>query len=236
MPQDRDTPHNVQSLPEMRGLTVRQPWAWAIVFGGKLVENRTWTTGYRGPLAIHAAVPASRRGLRSPLVARALRTWHRRGGEEDPFRHRGAIIGIAELQDCHYAEPGCCDSPWAEYEVYSEDERRPGRVTHWVLVNPRPVEPPIPVRGRLQVWRMGGELQAQVWRQRTFAKADHEQWYRETGHCGGCGGPGNYCSCSASVPCGCRGLHEMGSAGPEGLEAIMGLGPVTVGEQASLFG
>lgn len=34
-------------------LTVRQPWAWCIEHG-KPVENRTWQTRYRGPLAIHA--------------------------------------------------------------------------------------------------------------------------------------------------------------------------------------
>lgn len=27
-------------------LTIRQPWAWAIVSGGKDVENRTWATAH----------------------------------------------------------------------------------------------------------------------------------------------------------------------------------------------
>jgi hypothetical protein len=44
----------VLRLPKMRALTVQQPWAWAIVHGGKDVENRTQAWGYRGPLAIHA--------------------------------------------------------------------------------------------------------------------------------------------------------------------------------------
>jgi hypothetical protein len=38
-----------------KAISVRQPWAWAIVHAGKYVENRTWRTGYRGPLFIHAA-------------------------------------------------------------------------------------------------------------------------------------------------------------------------------------
>lgn len=38
----------------IRCLTVRQPWASAIFLCGKDVENRTGTTNYRGPLAIHA--------------------------------------------------------------------------------------------------------------------------------------------------------------------------------------
>jgi hypothetical protein len=40
--------------PAVRVVTIRQPWAWAIVYGGKDVENRRWRTSYRGPLLIHA--------------------------------------------------------------------------------------------------------------------------------------------------------------------------------------
>ena len=35
-------------------LTIRQPWAWAIIYGGKDVENRSWLTKHRGPLLVHA--------------------------------------------------------------------------------------------------------------------------------------------------------------------------------------
>jgi hypothetical protein len=38
----------------MKPLSIRQPWAWAIVAGLKRYENRTWTTPYRRPLLIHA--------------------------------------------------------------------------------------------------------------------------------------------------------------------------------------
>ena len=41
----------------MRILTVKQPWAWAIIHGQKDVENRTKSLGpYRGPVAIHAGL------------------------------------------------------------------------------------------------------------------------------------------------------------------------------------
>jgi hypothetical protein len=39
----------------MKALTIRQPWAWCIVHAGKDVENRSWSTQHRGPIAIHAA-------------------------------------------------------------------------------------------------------------------------------------------------------------------------------------
>jgi|ERR1019366_4441992 hypothetical protein len=37
----------------MKALTINQPWAEMICRGLKRVENRTWPTNYRGPLAIH---------------------------------------------------------------------------------------------------------------------------------------------------------------------------------------
>jgi hypothetical protein len=38
----------------MKALSIRQPWAWLIVNGLKDIENRDWTTNYRGFLLIHA--------------------------------------------------------------------------------------------------------------------------------------------------------------------------------------
>lgn len=36
-------------------LSLRQPWAWMVVHGGKTIENRKWNTTRRGPILIHAA-------------------------------------------------------------------------------------------------------------------------------------------------------------------------------------
>jgi hypothetical protein len=38
--------------PEMKCLSVRQPWASMIARGEKTIEVRTWSTTYRGPLVI----------------------------------------------------------------------------------------------------------------------------------------------------------------------------------------
>lgn len=35
-------------------LSVRQPWASAIIWAGKDVKNRTWATAYRGRFYTHA--------------------------------------------------------------------------------------------------------------------------------------------------------------------------------------
>lgn len=45
----------------MKALTIWQPWASLIAVGAKRIETRPWSTRYRGPLAIHAAL--SKKGL-----------------------------------------------------------------------------------------------------------------------------------------------------------------------------
>lgn len=41
-------------------LSLRQPWAWAVVHAGKTIENRRWNTRFRGPFLIHAAKAMTR--------------------------------------------------------------------------------------------------------------------------------------------------------------------------------
>jgi hypothetical protein len=45
----------VRKISEMSALTIIQPWAQCIVRKGKNVENRDWSTNYRGTIAIHAS-------------------------------------------------------------------------------------------------------------------------------------------------------------------------------------
>lgn len=39
----------------IKTISIRQPWAWAIIHAGKPVENRSWPSKYLGPLLIHAS-------------------------------------------------------------------------------------------------------------------------------------------------------------------------------------
>lgn len=45
-----------------KALSVRQPWAWALLHG-KPVENRTWAPRYRGILLIHASLKFDNEGF-----------------------------------------------------------------------------------------------------------------------------------------------------------------------------
>lgn len=152
----------------MRALTVRQPWAWAIIHSGKDVENRTQAWSYRGPVAIHAGVRWSDRGGESDAIARAWAIERRIKPEwgdkcyplprEDLFP-TSAFVGVVDLVDVHHVsalnsgEILCCDSPWAEHQY---DPRHGGlrrrNLVHLELANPRPFVKPIPARGRLGLW------------------------------------------------------------------------------------
>lgn len=140
----------------MRGLTVRQPWAWAIVHGGKDVENRTRSLGpYRGPVAIHAGLAIDAAAWESP------RFWPDR--EDEPIEHsalmRGAVIGVVDLLDVHWDNTGdCCHLP---ERLVCSDWAMEGN-WHLCLRNPRPLATPIPWRGALGLWTVPDELEAAI--------------------------------------------------------------------------
>ena len=124
---------NVLSL---KALSIRQPWAWLILHGGKDIENRTWATKLRGRVLIHAA-----QGMTvvewERAVAFAFEAYSR-----IPFPlpampwpkqlDRGGIVGSVEIVDCVAAS----DSPWYMGDV------------GFVLRDPRPL-PFTPMKGRL---------------------------------------------------------------------------------------
>jgi len=86
--------------PMVKALSVRQPWAWAIVAGLKPVENRTWRTVYRGPLAIHASQRFDADG--AAWIAQHV------GCAVPAALPHGGIVGHVQLTDCVEQ----FDSPW----------------------------------------------------------------------------------------------------------------------------
>jgi hypothetical protein len=113
----------------MRVLTVRQPWAWAIFEAGKDVENRTWSTSYRGELAIHAGLAIDgHAGFFLPM-GRAMSD--RRIGMLAP--PRGEIVGVVDLVDVVTDSM----SEWAQGDRY-----------HFILANPRRLTRPLQIRGQ----------------------------------------------------------------------------------------
>lgn len=126
----------------MKVLSVRQPWAWALIHGGKDVENRNWPTSYRGQLAIHAGkqfdfTKAEWRDCSAGSYGRGLQMMARRYNEQDtPIL--GAIIGIVEVYDC--IPDNHCDSKW---KACGEG------FFCWLVRNPRALREPILLKGQL---------------------------------------------------------------------------------------
>lgn len=87
---------------DLKAITVRQPWAWAIVMGYKDVENRRRRIDRRGSLLIHAGLQMDPRGFQF-LWELGL---HRKLPDELP---RGALVGEVRISDCRYGY----DSAWA---------------------------------------------------------------------------------------------------------------------------
>lgn len=86
-----------------------QPWAALIVHGVKDIENRSWSTRFRGPVLIHAGKKFD--DLAQDDVDADI---HPVTGDPDLVLPdgitypTGGIVGVAEIVDCVCASP----SPW----------------------------------------------------------------------------------------------------------------------------
>lgn len=79
----------------MKALSIRQPYAWLIVNGIKDVENRTWHTGYRGPVLIHAGKTYPKRDHLDDWES-----WQHFCYPVDRDSMVGGIVGIATITGC----------------------------------------------------------------------------------------------------------------------------------------
>jgi hypothetical protein len=138
----------------MQVLSVRQPWAWAIARGHKLIENRTWDATYRGVLAIHASLRVDLDSLENPLIRDA--GWDTSdpvaGTGGDPVAGTGGIVAVVSLVDiCTAARSGepCDCGPWAD----------PG-ACHWRLSDVRVLAEPIMTHGQPGLWTPSPEVEA----------------------------------------------------------------------------
>jgi hypothetical protein len=149
--------------PTKKALTVKQPWAWAIIRGLKTVENRSRPTKHRGTLYIHAGKGWAEEGVKA---IDALRT--PMGFQEYPLQHiweeparatAGMIIGTVNVIDCHHADEcwtGSVDKSGAVHEEHCSDWAMSGHY-HWVLANARPLACPFPETGKLGIWNLGAK-------------------------------------------------------------------------------
>lgn len=132
-----------------RILSLKQPWAWAVAVGKKRVENRRWTTTYRGPIYIHASSNFSPAGAE----------WLREMGVKVPAElPQSAVVAVADL-------------------IGVVTQREAARFGKWffgpygfVLTNIRMLDRPVSVKGKLGLSRVPPELRRRVTRALQRAK------------------------------------------------------------------
>lgn len=122
-----------------------------ILHGGKDIENRTWTTRYRGPVLIHAsrtfhaeeierdlneAAAIVRRTRRKPACVPTLAMLR---------KMRGCIVGRARIVDCVARSR----SPWFSGPY------------GFVLAEPVPLKP-VPLKGALGLFNCPPEIAARL--------------------------------------------------------------------------
>lgn len=137
----------------MKAFSLYQPWASLVVCGAKKYETRSWSTDYRGLLAIHA-------GLYFPLGSQLLALGEpfyshlKQGGYDASLLPTGVFVGVVELVDVFKTED--------IYPSLSEDELafgdyRMGRYA-WKLENPKKLHVPIKSRGWQRLWNINDDI------------------------------------------------------------------------------
>jgi hypothetical protein len=109
-------------------LSVRQPWAWAIIHGFKPVENRNRRTSYRGEFLVHAPLTFDKAGL-AFIVGQGIPV-------PDTFE-LGGIVGKSRIVNVVDE----LDSPW----FFGP--------RGWLLADSEPL-PFFEVKGKLGLWEL----------------------------------------------------------------------------------
>lgn len=126
----------------MKALSIRQPWAWLIINGGKDIENRDWPTRFRGRVLVHAS-----KGMTRDEWSDAWTFAQGSGASPKAIADgvtrdnilRGGIIGSVESVDC----VSYSSSPWFIGKF------------GFVLRDPRPMQF-IPFKGQLGFFDVPG--------------------------------------------------------------------------------
>ena len=128
----------------MKAITLIQPWASLISIGEKTIETRSWSTKYRGPLAIHAGKKIDKTAFTIPIYKEIFDMY----GININNIPTSSIIAICDITDCIPTE--------LLSEKISDKEKQFGNYTPnrygWILQNVKILETPIHATGMLGLW------------------------------------------------------------------------------------
>lgn len=152
----------------MKAISLTQPWAQLVALGEKKIETRSWSTKYRGPLAIHAAkgFPGwAKDTCYQPQFVAALFRHSLSPADQLPT---GVIVAtcrlvhVVQMNEIHVFP--ACRSYWHQHHEWKLDERERafgwyavGRFM-WLLDEIHMLPEPVPTKGMHRLWEWGGEL------------------------------------------------------------------------------
>jgi hypothetical protein len=174
-------------------LTLTQPWATLVALGAKQIETRSWSTPYRGSIAIHAAAGlkpvggpmglqalCSDQHFRSAIEPAIYEVRVSKTGEAYPVWDlaklpRGAIVAVANLvrivESLVFDRVG--DISWTGpdgtpyHYTLTDQERAFGDYSSgryaWLLADVRPLRTPLPYRGAQGLRPLPAEVVAQIY-------------------------------------------------------------------------
>jgi len=153
---------------EVRAITLYQPYAQLLAVGAKKFETRSWSTSYRGSIAIHAG--------KKHVDARRYSNDHLHKfaeGLDLPMTYNfdglpyGAVIATAELTNCYeiIASAGCELSGMSSVMINTADgiyipteeellfgDWQIGRYA-WEFANINMLSEPVPAKGYQRLWK-----------------------------------------------------------------------------------
>ncbi|UXY33188.1 hypothetical protein [Streptomyces sp. HUAS TT20] len=126
---------------KMRAMTIQPPWSDLIALTdeeiAKRIENRVWSTHWRGTLLIHGGQTVDRRALTLPHVRAVLPDGY------EPVQ--GHVVAVADLTGIH-ADDGTC-TRWSEHGCF-----------HWQLAHVQPLPEPVYATGSQRLWKPSRKL------------------------------------------------------------------------------
>ena len=132
-----------------KAISVRAPWWWFILYGGKDIENRNWPTRFRGTVYLHASTWWRGSEVFEDIeyaYAITRRKWELTTDQMVLNRGRGCIVGKVDIVDCVTTS----SSPWF-FGKYG-----------FVLRNPVTFSRPVPCKGALGFFRVSDDVIAQI--------------------------------------------------------------------------
>jgi len=132
----------------MKALSVKQPWAWAIIEGLKDIENRGWCCWHKGPLLIHTGKQFDDEGYYFLQHFWDDAYMNPEDKPRIPLKQEyvlGSIIGKVLMVDCiHHDHLTYKYNPWFF------------RPWGFVFIKPTKFKNPIPYKGRLGIFGVPG--------------------------------------------------------------------------------